>query len=1398
MKTLRQLFAVSLLFSFLAYHANAQVSWNTTSSLVNSRSGAQSVINNGYIYAIGGDGLETIEYSQINPDGTLGTWSLEGISLGGDYNFFSGYGVGVSGDNLYIIGGLGGWDDYFGTEYIDETFTENEITYAQIQNNGSVSSNFTSTAGLVEPRYNMGLSISSSYMYALGGGYQWLNVEGQSNGGGTYNSVEFSPIQSNGLAGWLLTSPMVAHNGEVYSWIAKGFLYALGNDTIEMAQIQTDGSLNSWTVLGSSPVGTGQVAVVGDWLYCVSSTGVVQVAHINGDGTLGQGTTIVNSFVYPRTGYGISADTGYLYAVGGGNIVEYLALPFTSQDTPPSPPTGLNAIAGNNQVNLTWNSSTESDVIGYNVYRNLFSYNSPIFTKINFAPIQGTNYLDTTVENGLTYTYQISAVDTSGTEGGYSNQVQVTPEGPPLNVQNSTYIFTPSQQIDHSFSNVTIPASSTQLSNTQIVYDGNTIFYVTWDEDSPQSNAFLNHSGSWGQAWQTSDAFINTTNFAVDNIRAAADTSFLYVINHECWYQNTPPPLLALEQGPYLTCSSTLGDSWTQTNPVDETKDIWMVPPPTLAEMCTDQNGHVAVIWSVNIDSVYATYYINVSSDYGVTPFPPATQGEENNGGAHDIAMDKSGFIGIIYALGNNVTFTLSTDFGQTYFPDSYPNTLYTIGTFGNISAQAPIPAVGISNNTAYVAWPALMPDSTWSILFRRSTYMAQSFYSIVTLAQGINIMPEIALSVNNNDVGIAWKDTTAQNAYIYFTGSIDGGITFSSISRVDDTSLSDIDFRRKGMTFLNDTVYCVWIDGRAKYPHVYFNKGFLITPLAPEFNYLPALKLFSNQSINNAFYLEDYNTSDIATVYSMLNNFAGLATLNGSTENQGAYGSPTVGTNTFIASNAIGASTAISQVKYSTYKIYKLPKVGLTVGSSWDVNVANYTYSSIGLSIPPSFGNPDAISVSDTTLVSATWLGNTAIHITSLQPFSGAVNVNVIASPDSSSQSFNSTLKTQNLKLISNAASPYGSDVDVENIQVYTNLLTHSTFSISNDTSIWMPLELAPGRTTLATQSWISTYTDSAGTKATGVWQFTFANSNSGVKSTPNVSTWIPMSVGQWYTVRMRVVADTPSNAHQSVLFGYDNYIDVGLQTDISVNMLFGIPTTWTWQETPMLAHTSTTTGYPQFIFKASSAGHIYIDEIQIINSAPTLVDANRNNTRMFYTYGEFDDPNDTTGWGGQVYNGAGSTPEISVSNNSLQLNFNNASSGTGQQGIKWTANNGVQGIGAATFPVTVNREVGVRATVTIQSGSFNSLGVILLAAYGVQTNGQQTIAISPSNLLASAEVGVLSSGTYRTVANAINPYYQFQFGVRSDQSGILSVTNVDLDTDQDDPNFGDATLFP
>ena len=71
-------------------------------------------------------------------------------------------------------------------------------------------------------------------------------------------------------------------------------------------------------------------------------------------------------------------------------------------------------------VALTWNAST-STVAGYNVYRSTVSGSS--YALINSSLVAVLNYTDSTVQNGTTYYYVTTAVDSSGNESTFSNEV---------------------------------------------------------------------------------------------------------------------------------------------------------------------------------------------------------------------------------------------------------------------------------------------------------------------------------------------------------------------------------------------------------------------------------------------------------------------------------------------------------------------------------------------------------------------------------------------------------------------------------------------------------------------------------------------------------------------------------------------------------------------------------------------------------------------------------------------------------------------------------------------------------------------------------------------------------------------------------------------------------------
>jgi lysophospholipase L1-like esterase/fibronectin type 3 domain-containing protein len=98
--------------------------------------------------------------------------------------------------------------------------------------------------------------------------------------------------------------------------------------------------------------------------------------------------------------------------------------------TPPSPPTGLSAVAGNTQITLSWTAS--SGATSYNVKRSTVS-GGPYTTLA--TGITATTYTNTGLTNGTVYYYVVSAVNTAG-ESANSNQASATPVLTTINAFN--------------------------------------------------------------------------------------------------------------------------------------------------------------------------------------------------------------------------------------------------------------------------------------------------------------------------------------------------------------------------------------------------------------------------------------------------------------------------------------------------------------------------------------------------------------------------------------------------------------------------------------------------------------------------------------------------------------------------------------------------------------------------------------------------------------------------------------------------------------------------------------------------------------------------------------------------------------------------------------------------
>jgi hypothetical protein len=96
----------------------------------------------------------------------------------------------------------------------------------------------------------------------------------------------------------------------------------------------------------------------------------------------------------------------------------------TGPPAPPGAPSNLKATPGDAQVSLTWSVTAGADT--YRVHRSTTS-GGPYGTIA--TDLTATSHLDTTVSNGTTYYYVVSAVNEGG-EGPNSSQVSPTPQAP--------------------------------------------------------------------------------------------------------------------------------------------------------------------------------------------------------------------------------------------------------------------------------------------------------------------------------------------------------------------------------------------------------------------------------------------------------------------------------------------------------------------------------------------------------------------------------------------------------------------------------------------------------------------------------------------------------------------------------------------------------------------------------------------------------------------------------------------------------------------------------------------------------------------------------------------------------------------------------------------------------
>ena len=278
-------------------------------------------------------------------------------------------------------------------------------------------------------------------------------------------------------------APGVAPKNYPSPWTHESYRYAMANN---MSDNHPERPYINFQELFTGPTISGSILD--------SSLTPIPGVLITADGGAGSTTTNVNGEYFlsvseswsgtltpSKTDYTFSPNSrSYSNAIS--DIADQNYTGIFEDTTPPDAPTGLTAISvSSTQVDLDWNNNSESDLANYNVKR-ATSAGGPYST---IASPTASTFTDTGLNNGTTYYYVVSAVDTSSNESGDSSEVSTLPvvsisatDPTATEAGQTTATFSISRDGDTSVSltvNYTVNGTATAGQDYQEVLTGNVL-----------------------------------------------------------------------------------------------------------------------------------------------------------------------------------------------------------------------------------------------------------------------------------------------------------------------------------------------------------------------------------------------------------------------------------------------------------------------------------------------------------------------------------------------------------------------------------------------------------------------------------------------------------------------------------------------------------------------------------------------------------------------------------------------------------------------------------------------------------------------------------------------------------------------------------------------------------
>ncbi|HUR82986.1 MAG TPA: hypothetical protein VM733_19660, partial [Thermoanaerobaculia bacterium] len=177
------------------------------------------------------------------------------------------------------------------------------------------------------------------------------------------------------------------------------------------ATVKAEGVTLSWTAPGKSVSGDSGPVISGYNIYRAAPGTDPGQLPVPINGAPVKGTTYQDTPAYGEHEYRVAA----VATTGPPAIQSDLSTPvrvaFKDLVAPPAP-ANLTALVETKLVRLLWDPVTAPDLGGYNVYRIEGKYR----LKLTPTPTKDTNFLDISIDIGIFYTYEVTAVDSNGNE----------------------------------------------------------------------------------------------------------------------------------------------------------------------------------------------------------------------------------------------------------------------------------------------------------------------------------------------------------------------------------------------------------------------------------------------------------------------------------------------------------------------------------------------------------------------------------------------------------------------------------------------------------------------------------------------------------------------------------------------------------------------------------------------------------------------------------------------------------------------------------------------------------------------------------------------------------------------------------------------------------------------